>query len=173
MADVYDEFGLLGLRPRERIEKAMQIYQSQLKEGGDESQRWDMFLVLQATAEEVKESDQDLFNLIGKNFATFLSTDPNGFIRHEAGFQLGYNDMHEHTSVLVASALTDEDDVVRHECVEGLGLIRYPDVDFFKKIAESDPHPGVRETANVFLKRAKRLNKAAGTRPHIISYTKG
>lgn len=173
MADVFDEFGLLKLQPRERVDKAMQIYYSELKEDGDESQRWDMFLVLQVTAEQVKESDPDLFKQIGRHFATLLSTDPNGFVRHEAGFQLGYHDMYEHTRELVVSALTDENDVVRHESVEGLGLIRYPDVEFFKKVAESDPHTGVRETAVVFLKRAKRLNREAGTSTRIISYTKG
>ena len=163
MADLYDEWGFLDLEASTRFEITRKKYLEELEpadEGkGDQSVRWDCILILQRTAEEVRDIDPKLFDEIGELLASILLTDPSGFVRHEAAFMLGYLDMYKQKDALRKAALHDKIDVVRHEAVEGLGLQRDGDVGFFEEVIENDSSEGVKETAVIFVKRAKRLKK--------------
>lgn len=159
MADLYDEWGLLDLEERTRFEITKKKYFDELEsvDEGDQSVRWDCILILQRTAEEVRNTDPQLFDEIGELLASMLLTDPSGFVRHEAAFMLGYLDMYKQKDALRKAAFHDNIDVVRHEAVEGLGLQRDDDVEFFEWVIENDPSEGVKETAIIFVKRARRL----------------
>lgn len=164
MADLYDEWGLMNLEARTRFEIAKKKYFDELEpadEGkGDESVRYDCLLVMQRTVEEVRDTDPKLFDEIGELFGSMLLTDPSGFVRHEAAFQLGYLDMYKQKDALKKAAIYDNNDIVRHEAVEGLGLLRNDDVGFFEWVIENDSSAGVKETAVIFVKRASRFEKA-------------
>ena len=161
MADLYDEWGFMNFEAHTRFEMTKKKYFDELApadEGmGDQSMRWDCILILQRTAEDVRDTDPKLFDEIGELLASMLLTDPSGFVRHEAAFMLGYLDMYKQKDALRKAALYDNVDVVRHEAVEGLGLQRDDDVEFFEEVIENDSSAGVRETAVIFVKRARRL----------------
>ena len=163
MADLYDEWGFMNMKARTRFETTKKKYFEELEpsneDNGDQSVRWDCILILQRTAEEVRDIDTDLFDKIGELLASILLTDPSGFVRHEAAFMLGYLDMYKQKDALRKAALHDNNDVVRHEALEGLGLQRDSDVEFFERVNENDSSAGVKETAVIFMKRAKRLKK--------------
>jgi HEAT repeat protein len=86
-----------------------------------------------------------------------LNNDDNGIVRHEAAFQIGLHNMRAKIPDLVNSILNDKSDLVKHEAIEALGLLRdHGSKETLRKMLE-DKGDAVRETAAFVLKRLERL----------------
>jgi HEAT repeat protein len=86
-----------------------------------------------------------------------LLNDDNGIVKHEAAFQIGVRNMKSKIPYLINSALNEKNELVRHEAIEALGLIRAQECkETLRKMLE-DPSDAVRETAVFVLKRLDRL----------------
>ncbi|HEY6589113.1 MAG TPA: HEAT repeat domain-containing protein, partial [Nitrososphaeraceae archaeon] len=71
--------------------------------------------------------------------------------------QIGVRNMKAKIPYLINSALNDKNELVRHEAIEALGLIRaHGCKETLRKMLE-DPSDAVRETAVFVLKRLDRL----------------
>lgn len=86
-----------------------------------------------------------------------LNNDDNGIVRHEAAFQIGLHNMREKIPDLINSILNDKSDLVKHEAIEALGLLRdHGSKETLTKMLE-DKGEAVSETAAFVLKRLERL----------------
>lgn len=149
---IFDEYEMRKLPPRERLNKIMQV----LRNERDESIRWDS-IWLAGEITEVINIDDPIFDEIADVMVWVLQNDDNGIVKHEAAFQIGVRNMRAKIPHLINSALNDKSELVRHEAIEALGLMRAHECkETLKKMLE-DPSEAVRETAVFVLKRLDRL----------------
>jgi HEAT repeat protein len=140
------------LPPRERLDKIIQI----LRNESDESIRWDSVWLAGEITEAIDKNDP-IFPEIADLLVWVLLNDDNIIVKHEAAFQIGVRNMRAKIPYLINSALTDKSELVRHEAIEALGLIRAHECkETLRKLLE-DPSDAVRETAAFVLKRLDRL----------------
>ena len=154
MEFVFDEYNMRNLRPRQRLDKVIQV----LKNGNerDESIRWDC-IWLAAEITEAVSKDDPICAEIADLMVWVLNNDENGIVRHEAAFQIGLHNMRAKIPDLVNSILSDKSNLVKHEAIEALGLLRdHGSKETLRKMLE-DKDDAVRETAAFVLKRLERL----------------
>jgi HEAT repeat protein len=148
-----DEFDMRKLPPRQRLDKITQI----LKNERDESIRWESIWLVGEITEELINTDDPIFYEIADLLVWVLQNDDNGIVKHEAAFQIGLRNMKSKIPDLINSILNDKKELVRHEAIEALGLMRAHECkETLRKMLE-DPSDAVRETAVFVLKRLDRL----------------
>ena len=143
-----------NLPPRQRLDKVIQV----LKNGNerDESIRWDCIWLAGEISEAVSKDDS-IYTEIADLMVWVLNNDDNGIVRHEAAFQIGLHNMRAKIPDLVNSILNDKSDLVKHEAIEALGLLRdHGSKETLRKMLE-DKGDAVSETAAFVLKRLERL----------------
>ena len=143
-----------NLPPRQRLDKVIQV----LKNGNerDESIRWDCIWLAGEITEAV-DKDDPIYTEIAELMVWVLNNDDNGIVRHEAAFQIGLHNMREKIPDLVNSILNDKSDLVKHEAIEALGLLRdHGSKETLTKMLD-DKGEAVSETAAFVLKRLERL----------------
>ncbi len=153
MEIIFDEYDMRKLRPRERLDKIIQI----LRNETDESIRWDSIWLAGEITESVDVNDPILAE-IADLMVWVLINDNNGIVKHEAAFQIGVRNMKAKIPNLINSALNDKSELVRHEAIEALGLMRAHECkEALRKMLLDDPSDAVRETVVFVLKRLDRL----------------
>jgi len=154
MEFVFDEYNMRNLPPRKRLDKVIQV----LKTGNerDESIRWDCIWLAGEITESVSKDDP-IQTEIEDLMVWVLNNDDNGIVRHEAAFQIGLHNMRARIPDLINSILYDKSDLVKHEAIEALGLLRdHGSKETLTKMLE-DKGEAVSETAAFVLKRLERL----------------
>lgn len=154
MEFVFDEYNMRSLPLRHRLDKVIQV----LKNGNerDESIRWDCIWLAGEITEAVSKDDP-IYTEIADLMVWVLNNDDNGIVRHEAAFQIGLHNMRAKIPDLVNSILNDKSDLVKHEAIEALGLLRdHGSKETLRKMLEYKGD-AVRETAAFVLKRLERL----------------
>ena len=154
MEFVFDEYNMRNLPLGQRLDKVIQV----LKNGNerDESIRWDCIWLAGEITEAVGKDDP-IYTEIADLMVWVLNNDDNGIVRHEAAFQIGLHNMRAKIPDLVNSILNDKSDLVKHEAIEALGLLRdHGSKETLIKMLE-DKSVEVSETAAFVLKRLERL----------------
>ena len=154
MEFVFDEYNMRNLPPRQRLDKVIHV----LKDGNerDESIRWDCIWLAGEITEAVNKDDP-ICTEIADLMVWVLNNDDNGIVRHEAAFQIGLHNLRTKIPDLINSILNDKSDLVKHEAIEALGLLRdHGSKETLKKMLE-DKGVAVSETASFVLKRLERL----------------
>ena len=154
MEFVFDEYNMRNLPLRQRLDKIVHV----LKNGNerDESIRWDCIWLAGEITEAVGKDDP-IRNEIAELMVWVLNNDDNGIVRHEAAFQIGLHNMRAKIPDLINSILNDKSDLVKHEAIEALGLLRdHGSKETLRKMLE-DKGDAVSETAAFVLKRLERL----------------
>ncbi len=152
MEIIFDEYDMRKLIPRERLDKIKQI----LRNETDESIRWDSIWLAGEITESVNINDP-ILDEIADLMVWVLINDNNGIVKHEAAFQIGVRNMKDKIPNLINSAQNDKSELVRHEAIEALGLMRAHECREVLKKMLDDPSDAVRETAVFVLKRLDRL----------------
>lgn len=154
MEFVFDEYNMRDLTPRKRLDKITNILKSGNEQ--DESIRWDCIWLAGEITEAVSKDDP-IYTEIAELMVWVLNNDDNGIVRHEAAFQIGLHNMRAKIPDLVNSILHDKSDLVKHEAIEALGLLRdHGSKATLRKMLE-DKGDAVSETAAFVLKRLERL----------------
>ena len=149
-----DENELRKLSLEDRVRKLEDIF----KNSDDESARWDAVWLAGEIPVKVGLKGP-LFDKVADLYAWVLKNDDNAIVRHEVCYQIAGRNMRDKIQDLVESGLHDKSELVRHEAIECLGIIRaYDQIDVMKK-ALDDSSEYVRETARMVLKRMERLQK--------------
>jgi len=149
---IFDEYDMRKLPPRERLDKLTQI----LKNERDESIRWDsVWLAGEITS--VINTDDPMFAEIADLMVWVLCHDESSIVRHEAGFQIGVRNMRAKIPDMINSAQNDKSELVRHEVIESLGMMRAHESKETLRTMIEDSSDTVRETAVFVLKRLERL----------------
>jgi len=154
MEFVFDEYNMRNLPPRQRLNKVIQV----LKNGNetDKSIRWDCIWLAGEITEAVGKDDP-MCNEIADLMVWVLNNDDNGIVRHEAAFQIGLHNLRAKIPDLISSILNDKSDLVKHEAIEALGLLRdHGSKETLIKMLK-DKGVAVSETAAFVLKRLERL----------------
>ena len=154
MEFVFDEYNMRNLPPRQRLDKVIHV----LKDGNerDESIRWDCIWLAGEITEAVNKDDP-ICTEIADLMVWVLNNDDNGIVRHEAAFQIGLHNLRTKIPDLINSILNDKSDLVKHEAIEALGLLRdHGSKETLMKMLE-DKGVAVSETASFVLKRLERL----------------
>ncbi|HKQ21119.1 MAG TPA: HEAT repeat domain-containing protein [Nitrososphaeraceae archaeon] len=154
MEFVFDEYNMRNLPPRQRLDKVIHV----LKDGNerDESIRWDCIWLAGEITEAVNKDDP-ICTEIADLMVWVLNNDDNGIVRHEAAFQIGLHNLRTKIPDLINSILNDKSDLVKHEAIEALGLLRdHGSKETLIKMLE-DKGVAVSETASFVLKRLERL----------------
>jgi len=152
MEFIFDEYEIRKLQPRERLRKLTQI----LRNERDESIRWDsVWLAGEITS--VIDIDDPMFAEIADLMAWVLLHDDNAIVRHEAAFQIGVRNMRAKIPDMINSARNDKSELVRHEVIESLGMMRAHESKETLRSMIEDPNEVVRVTAVFVLKRLERL----------------
>lgn len=148
---VVDEYELLELPLKERLERLNEIF----KNHPDESARWDATWLTGEIAEEAGPKDP-IYNDVADLLAWALKHDSNSIVRHEVCYQIAGRNMRSKIPNLVEAALHDESSLVRHEATECLGIMHA--FEARKQIEKNlnDPNKYVRDTAIFVLKRMDR-----------------
>jgi HEAT repeat protein len=154
MEFVFDEYNMRNLPARQRLDKVIQV----LKSGNerDESIRWDCIWLAGEISETVSKDDP-ICTEIADLMVWVLNNDDNGIVRHEAAFQIGLHNLRTKIPDLINSILNDKSDLVKHEAIEALGLLRdHGSRETLIKMLD-DKGVAVSETAAFVLKRLERL----------------
>lgn len=150
---IFDEYKTRSLPPRERLDKVTYM----LKNERDESVRWDCVWLAGEITDGMDNQDP-IFTQVADLLVWVLLNDDNIIVKHEAAFQIGARNMKDKIPNLLNAALYDKSELVRHESIEGLGLMRaHQCKETLRKIVEEDPNDAVRKTADFVLKRLDRL----------------
>jgi HEAT repeat protein len=149
---IFDEYDMRKLPPRERLDKIIQI----LRNEGDESIRWDAVWLAGEITESVQKGDPILIE-IADLLVWVLKYDNNIIVKHEASFQIGARNLRDKLPDLINSAMNDKSELVRHESIEALGLMRAHEAREKLKEMTKSPSDAVSQTAVFVLKRLDRL----------------
>lgn len=155
MGIIYAESNLLQIPVLQRYD----ICQDILKTDNDESLRGEAVWVLGRALEETQDSAlrqkiEDLLEYVLKN-------DNNAVVKHEVSFQLGEHNVMRKLPTLIDASLHDPSELVRHESIEAIGLLKAFDARNDLNKALDDPNEAVRQTASFVLKQLDRLQKLA------------
>jgi HEAT repeat protein len=154
MEFVFDEYNMRNLPARQRLDKVIHV----LKNGNerDESIRWDCIWLAGEITEAVSKDDP-ICTEIADLMVWVLNNDDNGIVRHESAFQIGLLNLRTKIPDLINSILYDKSDLVKHEAIEALGLLRdHGSRETLIKMLD-DKGVAVSETAAFVLKRLERL----------------
>lgn len=149
---VMDENGIRELPPRERLDQCTSI----IKNSNDESQRWDAVWLAGEIAEMADPKDP-IFDEVADLMCWVMENDDNGVVKHEAAFQVAARNMRKKIPDLVHAALHDKSELMKHESLESLGLMRAFEAKDLILKALDDPSKDVQQTAAFVLKRFARL----------------
>lgn len=155
LSSIYSKSQLLEMPPQQRINICAIILQND----DDESMRGEVIWVLGSTAKEVRRGDS-AHKKIGDLLEQALIRDSNAVVKHEACFQLGENEFKEKISALIDSALFDPSELVRHEAIEALGLMKAFECDDMLQRCLKDENDAVRQTARFVIKQLSRLRSS-------------
>jgi len=150
---LYDYLSLGKLPIKQRYESCHDI----LKNDSDESLRVEAIWCVGNLLEE--SPDDTLKENIENLLVYVLKHDNNAIVRHEAAYQLGEHEVLSKLPDLVDALLHYPNEVVRHESIEGVGLMRNPDAVKYIKMALTDPNESVRQTAELVIKQLQRLEQ--------------
>lgn len=150
------------------IRERLDVCTSIIKNEKDESLRGEAVWVIGKTANEVGHDDP-VYNEIADLFEAVLKNDNNDVVKHEVCFQIGEHNMRKKIPVLVNSALSDPSELVRHEAIEALGLLKAFECRDALKKALQDPNFAVKQTAIFVLKQLDRLERAFAVNHTLIS----
>jgi HEAT repeat protein len=150
---LYDYISIGQLPLQQRFEKCHSI----LKTDPDESLRVEAIWAVGSLLEE--QIDDPLREKIEGLLVDVLKNDVNAVVRHEAGYQLGEHDVRKKLPELIDAALNDPSELVRHESIEGIGLLRLPNAIEDIKKALKDSNEAVRQTAQLVIKQLERFEK--------------
>ena len=154
MEFVFDEYNMRNLPPRQRLDKVIHVLKKWNER--DESIRWDCIWLAGEITEAVSKDDP-ICTEIADLMVWVLNNDDNGIVRHEAAFQIGLHNLRTKIPDLINSILNDKSDLVKHEAIEALGLLRdQGSKETLIKMLE-DKGVAVSETAAFVLKRLERL----------------
>lgn len=156
MGIIYAESNLLQIPILQRYDICYNI----LKTDDDESLRGEAVWVLGKTLEE---SDNALREKIENLLEDVLKNDTNAVVKHEVSFQLGEHNVMRKLPALIDASLHDPSELVRHESIEAIGLLKAFDAKDDLKKALADPNEAVRQTASFVLKQLGRLEKLAAS----------
>lgn len=152
MGIIYAESTLLQIPLQQRYDVCYKI----LKTNDDESLRGEVVWVLGKSLEEV---DNSLQQKIEDLLEDVLKNDNNAVVKHEVSFQLGEHNVMRKLPALIDASLNDPSELVRHESIEAIGLLKaFESKDYLKK-ALDDPNEAVKQTAQFVLKQLDRLEK--------------
>lgn len=142
-----------SLPQKDRLEKLAFVFKNE----PNEAARWDAVWLAGELAEETNLKGP-IFEQIGELYNWIMRNDDNSVVRHEVCYQIAGRNMRKQIPVLLDAALHDESDLVRHEAIECLSIIRADDeiVQVIKKGME-DPSKIVRDTAVFVQKRIDRV----------------
>ena len=144
-----------SLPQEERLEKLDFVF----KHDPDEAARWDAVWLAGELAEETNLNGPT-FEKIGELYDWVIRNDNNRVVRHEVCYQIAGRNMRKQIPALISAALYDESDLVRHEAIECLSIIRADDkMDEVIKKSMNDSSEIVRDTA-LFVQ--KRINRVKG-----------
>jgi len=149
---IFDEYETRRMPLRERLDKVTQI----LRNEKDESIRWDAVWLAGEITEAVEKEDP-ILSEIADLMVWVLCHDESSIVRHEAGFQIGVRNMRAKIPDMINSAQNDKSELVRHEVIESLGMMRAHESKETLRTMIEDPSDTVRETAVFVLKRLERL----------------
>jgi len=153
MGIIYAESNLRKIPVQQRYEICHNI----LKMNNDESLRGESVWILGNLLEEslsnlLREKIEDLLEDVLKN-------DNNVVVKHEASFQIGEHNVTRKTQSLIEASLNDPSELVRHESIEAIGLMKAFEARETLKEALNDHNEAVRQTAQFVLKQFDRLEK--------------
>ena len=151
MDEIFDDLNIRKLSSQERFDKLSYL----LKNSDDESLRTDSVWLLSEMRDFVKVSDP-LYEKIADMLVWVLQNDKNGVVRHEAAYEIGRQNMINKIPDLLRAAVYDDDVLVRHESIEGLGLMKTYEFEEKIQVSLKDPAKEVRATAMFVLKRIGR-----------------
>lgn len=152
---VVDPDHIRNLPQEERLENLTFVF----KNDPDEAARWDAVWLAGELAEETHLSGP-IFEKIGELYDWVIKNDNNSVVRHEVCYQVAGRNMRKQIPALMDAAFHDESDLVRHEAIECLSIIRADDkMDEIIRKGMNDPSKIVRETA-IFVQ--KRINRVKG-----------
>lgn len=149
---VLDDYHVRNLPPQERFDKICHV----LKTSDDESLRVDSVWLLSEMLDFVRTGDS-LYEKISDMLVWILKNDHNGVVKHEAAFEIGARNLRKKIPELIEAATCDDDVLVRHESLEGLGLMKTDEFKETIRVCLEDPAKEVRETAMFVLKRMERI----------------
>jgi len=142
-----------NLPPEERLEKLSNVFKNE----PNEAARWDAVWLAGELAEETNLSGP-IFEKIGEMYDWVMRNDSNSVVRHEVCYQIAGRNMRKQIPTLMDAVLHDESDLVRHEAIECLSIIRADDkMDEIIRKGMEDQSKIVRETAVFVQKRMDRV----------------
>ena len=152
---ILDEIQLRSMPITERFHFCENI----IKHDSDASFRGEALWVVGEIVKQIQRDDP-LMKSISNLFRWVLDNEFDIFVRHEACFEVGEAGFSEHETKLVDIILDkNEDPVVRHEAIEGLGLLRAYHLTWVLEECAKEDNVSVRDTALFMLARFKRLQK--------------
>ena len=152
MGIIYAESTLLQIPIHQRYDICYKI----LKTDDDESLRGEAVWVL---GKSLEDTDGFLRQTIEDLLEDVLKNDNNAVVKHEASFQIGEHNVMRKLPALIEAALKDPSELVRHESIEAIGLLKAFEAKCELKKALSDPNEAVKQTAKFVLKQLDRLEK--------------
>jgi len=142
-----------GLPHEERLEKLSNVFKNE----PNEAARWDAVWLAGELAEETNLGGP-IFEKIGELYDWVMRNDNNSVVRHEVCYQIAGRNMRKQIPTLMDAAVHDESDLVRHEAIECLSIIRADDkMDEIIRKGMEDQSKIVRETAVFVQKRIDRV----------------
>ncbi len=152
MKEIVDVYDLRQMGTIERFNRCVGI----IKNGKDESLRWDAVWLVGETA-EVEGKNSSIFDKAADLLSWVLENDDNSVVKHEACYQIAMRKMHKKIPDLVNSALYDKSSLVQHEAIEALGLLNAFDSKELVSKSLKSPNADVRQTAEFVLRRLERV----------------
>jgi len=146
-----DEYVLLKLPPKERLESCKEILRDEI----DESLRWDAVWLAGEIAEDAEPNDP-IFAEVADLMAWILKHDDSGIVKHEASYQIGMRKMISKIPDLVNSALNDNNGLVVHESIEALGLLNAMDSNELISKSLKSNNIDIKQTMEFVLSRLER-----------------
>lgn len=154
---ISDKNNLRDLPVEERLTKCASI----LKNGKNQSDRWEAVWLTGEIAREVKPISS-IFQKAANLLVWVLNHDNDGVVKHEVCYQIAASNMRQKISDLVNAALHNSSALARHEALECLGGMEAFDIRKIIAKALEDPVPYVKETASFAIKRLERMKQRNG-----------
>lgn len=153
MKIVFDEYEMRKLLPKERLAKIKMVLENE----HDQSVRWDCIWL---AGELCETKDDEIRTEVAQLMVWVLNNDDDSIVRHEAAFQVGLRNFRDKIPDLVHSIMNDRSDLVKHEAIEALGLLRDQQCKETLNCMLNDSSEAVRDTAKFVIKRLERLKDA-------------
>jgi len=154
MMDIFDEYDLRKMKPRERIDHCKEI----LRNEKDDSLRWDAVWIAGEIVEDEGEHGP-FFDEVSDLMGWVLRNDDSGMVKHEACYQIAMRKMEKKIPDLLNSAFHDSNALVTHEAVEALGMLNALDSEELITKCLKSSNLDIRQTIEFVLRRKERQKK--------------